>query len=452
VDPESYPEEVICLAKLHRKAPAEVAAARRMHQAELEALLEAYLRGNGFHWELDARLTFLQDRAAPYLVEVLKRDDAFVLHPAERNGWKDSRGSQALRMLKEGTHEQLKPVLRSWLHRTSERHVLATITSHFTSYGSDDLLPDMKCLFEHEDEYIAGDARRGALQAFYQSSGEPAYRSYVWNHCVGLLLSKNPPAQFDPIRVLIRLDSEGLKKLLIQPEILREDHPLLAQILGTLNTLGTPAPAEFLRRMLETGGTGPEFRKEHVRRSALFGLLRWNDPSAAEHIEVILKKPKNYSDAMVLAAWEARFKMHGLSATYDTAFDVFEKTNYESLDSLTAAERDIILMHYLEAEVQNGGLWQWYYNPFGDYARETANALRKVGGKKHAEIIETANSLFGPAGPSSDRETRQRELAAWSDDQAERLSRLEGKFGSLPSWLISAAKWEWKQQTRGRKT
>jgi uncharacterized protein DUF4375 len=88
---------------------------------------------------------------------------------------------------------------------------------------------------------------------------------------------------------------------------------------------------------------------------------------------------------------------------------------WDSPSELTAAERHFACVWQLEAEVNNGGFHQYYFNSAGDFALDTAEALDAIGAPHTAQIVRDANSVF-PDGPPRDRDARQSALAAISED------------------------------------
>lgn len=72
---------------------------------------------------------------------------------------------------------------------------------------------------------------------------------------------------------------------------------------------------------------------------------------------------------------------------------------------LSRPERVFILVWELEAEVNNGGFSQFYFNSAADRARDTAAALRTIGAERTASIVDRANASF-PGGPPADRSAR----------------------------------------------
>ena len=99
--------------------------------------------------------------------------------------------------------------------------------------------------------------------------------------------------------------------------------------------------------------------------------------------------------------------MNELDVAFKSACARFDGTNWTRLDEV---DRLLVTIWGLEADVNNGGFDQYYLNSSGDQARFAPDALRAIGAHKMAEIVMRANAVFGPDGPSSNRNARQAQL------------------------------------------
>ncbi len=67
---------------------------------------------------------------------------------------------------------------------------------------------------------------------------------------------------------------------------------------------------------------------------------------------------------------------------------------FETVLSLSKPRQAIYMIWKLEAEVNNGGFNQYYFNPSKQYADLTPNALLLVGANKWADLVKKANHIF----------------------------------------------------------
>jgi hypothetical protein len=104
-------------------------------------------------------------------------------------------------------------------------------------------------------------------------------------------------------------------------------------------------------------------------------------------------------------------------------------------EALSGAERVFLYVWNLEAEVNNGGFDQFYINSAGDYAGVTPAALREIGASRAAEIVQAANSVFGPMGPPTDRDARWEALDGLGAPATDVLGELDARFYEYPDDL-----------------
>lgn len=110
----------------------------------------------------------------------------------------------------------------------------------------------------------------------------------------------------------------------------------------------------------------------------------------------------------------------------------FWKTDF---DELTEAEQVFVAIWELEAEVNNGGFEQYYYNSSGDTAYFVVEALERVGALQMAAIVRQANAGFAEGGPSRSRPERQKQLAALPNQVKGLLDELTDRFFDYPDNL-----------------
>jgi hypothetical protein len=118
-----------------------------------------------------------------------------------------------------------------------------------------------------------------------------------------------------------------------------------------------------------------------------------------------------------------------LSEAFKDACSRFTGDNFASL-----SERDRILVAIwgLEADVNNGGFDQYYFNGSGDQAWFAPTALRSIGAHHMASIAERANAMFGEAGPPADPDERQSALFRITEANEDAWELLDREFYAYP--------------------
>jgi hypothetical protein len=115
--------------------------------------------------------------------------------------------------------------------------------------------------------------------------------------------------------------------------------------------------------------------------------------------------------------------MKGIVHLAEEAGECYRAAKYK-LEVIPEPFRGMIFVHYLDAEIRNGGLDQWYFNNYGCHAAETLKTLEEIGATQHAAIIAKANSQFGTSGPAKERKKVQAQLERLPEKSSELLSTL----------------------------
>lgn len=75
---------------------------------------------------------------------------------------------------------------------------------------------------------------------------------------------------------------------------------------------------------------------------------------------------------------------------------VCKKCNYgDDIDKLSLQEQVFFITQRLEAEVNNGGFSQFFYNSSGNFANELFDSFVTIGAEKTAQICKKAVEIFG---------------------------------------------------------
>jgi Domain of unknown function (DUF4375) len=105
-----------------------------------------------------------------------------------------------------------------------------------------------------------------------------------------------------------------------------------------------------------------------------------------------------------------------------------EKAWCQGIAALSDAERTVHLANVANCEIDNGTLWQFYYNSSGDNAVEAVTALRAIGADRAAAALQAANALFPDGSPAMDRDTRCDGLQPLMESPDNPLSALTSEF------------------------
>ena len=88
-------------------------------------------------------------------------------------------------------------------------------------------------------------------------------------------------------------------------------------------------------------------------------------------------------------------------------YRIGQKADTRGEGSLTDAERRILAAYWVEAEVNNGGFDQYFFNSAGDNADAAWEGLKEMGATGAAALLERAMAIFPGGKPPTDRFKRQ---------------------------------------------
>lgn len=232
------------------------------------------------------------------IIAALKRTDAFnwITDP----GGDRCLATRVFRMIRpESCDAELKHLLLPWLHN-HDRRTLYAITDYLVAAGADDILEDVKPLFSDPDPMLRSQARYGAIVALKTGRMERNFRKFVMEHCITMLLHpKIGDDMYDPLRLMLAIDSLRTIEVLQDARILRVDHPLLSNILRSLNKHAIRISPDFLHNVMKHYLGKNDFMGEEIQVAAIAGLLLLKDQVILNLVENIKRNPQKYSKYML---------------------------------------------------------------------------------------------------------------------------------------------------------
>jgi hypothetical protein len=112
---------------------------------------------------------------------------------------------------------------------------------------------------------------------------------------------------------------------------------------------------------------------------------------------------------------------------YPEDFDAVVPSDRGEFERLPPKAQVACCIHMLEAEVNNGGFHQFFFNSSGQYVRETLSALHDIGAVKTRRLLERAIAAAFPNSYPSNSDTHQDALADF-DAIADDLEPLDSEF------------------------
>lgn len=226
---------------------------------------------------------------------------------------------------------------------------------------------------------------------------------------------------------LMDLDATSALSHLNTARCLRMDNPHLCEVLEALNRAGARINPAILRSIFkacdDADSTGQSDHRTNSARAAALAALAIADPAAAN---AVLEAALDSDDEQVRAgAVEGFLKLQNLPDP-NALWGAEDKTG--GFQSLPRAVQHVIASVAFEAEVNNGGLSQYFFNSSGDHWPVALEAFREMGCPTCAGILEQAAHILGPAGTSQDRAKRIKAYARLSDKNEQPLDELSSRF------------------------
>ncbi len=119
---------------------------------------------------------------------------------------------------------------------------------------------------------------------------------------------------------------------------------------------------------------------------------------------------------------------------------VSRRSDELGFDRLTIPEQVFYVVWTLEADVNNGGFDQYFFNSWGDHADVAPDAFRAIGARKTAAIVERATQVFGAGGPPKARPQRQEALSKVRGQAKSVWGEAEKEFFAYPDDLPTLLK------------
>jgi hypothetical protein len=111
---------------------------------------------------------------------------------------------------------------------------------------------------------------------------------------------------------------------------------------------------------------------------------------------------------------------------------LYEKMERKSLNSFNHAELRIFAVWTLEAEVNNGGFDQFFFNSSGELALEALGGLEMIGADAMADIVRRALAVFPSGGPTRKREKRWLQTDVLGESAKHQWSQLDKEYYRYP--------------------
>lgn len=367
------------------------------------------------------RLQRLGAQAAPALIRAIgdPRFDATKIG----SGWAiTSRLQRVLEMLSNlddpAAAEAVTPLIRH-----EDQGIRKAAARILGGIGNDACSAPVATALRDSDSDVRAYAMMGIGQGIEKGRCTRRFLDAVFEPLVATLDSPPEIASPGPASLLLQIDRTCAATILLGERFFSSKSHGICSILEAMNAAEEKIPADRLLPLLESlAPRATEHPFDGAYGQGLIALAQTGYPDA----EKIIRTAINTDNGLVqLRAADALVILKGAEIPREYCSKRIGPLDF---DELTEPQQICYGVNQLNMEVNNGGFSQYFFNTGGNYARETLAGLRAIKATHAAALLEQAIAVFGPAGPSPDREKRQDQLAAFSEEQDRILQKLDSRF------------------------
>lgn len=427
---------------------AEVKAMRRGEdvppptQKELVAIVSTMGKRRLQHEELQ-KLKMAGRKAVPFLREALQ-DKKVLFHRYGTSVLDGSPIETALDLLEPFAEPEtglLEPALRH-----SDVFFRYHALYHLARCGKDDSLDALKAGLKAD----AVECRTWTLMGLGflkdSSRGSRKFRAAMFEATVPLLRDKEHDPAEHAARALLVLDVDRAKAVLTGKEFFRPDNERISDVLQALKDENISVSGRQLRDLLS--GMKSKAARFPFDWAYADGLVLLARVEGARSRELIADAQSWGNERVKIGAARAAEIAADVRDAYSFVNNLYERKGVKALQE---PQLHYLTLWWLDAEVNNGGFSQYFFNSSGDLASHAVKAAKGVGAPKVAAIIQKAIALFGVRGPDPDREKRMDQLSEIDlrtleklDEQyyqcSERLSEILPRFVAANPEFFKPAK------------
>ena len=367
-------------------------------------------------------LTALGKRTHPTVLGLLRDPSLYprLVEPAGTDLAPESAFHRACELLGDAADAQAVAALAPFLGDPAER-IRKQAALAIASTGASTIVPLIQQALRDADEYVRAYALIG-LQRALDRSGLASSAQVALIPDVANLLREDKNADM-AAAVLYRLDSAKARELFLSPEMFTARSRSLHAALEVLADAGASVPRDAIHVLIQALEAEP---LAFPRTYALAGALRLLGRHRHEGDLEFLRNRTTHAQARVAEGAAA-----GLLCAYGLdGFDarIWEIEKKDGIAALTAPQRLYRAVFFCDAEINNGGLSQYFVNSSGDDWQEALAGFEAMGCKERSNILAEAVRMFGGDGPSPNCRIRQEQLSTLCRRNATVFDALDSRY------------------------
>ncbi len=333
---------------------------------------------------------------------------------------RDHSNQEALSELREERYYKRAPVMRICdLFAGSMPEEAVNLLKPFLEHKSDEIrkecmlavaqsglgiaLPSIVSALKDEDEYVRSYTLIGLKRALEAKALSNELSAGVLAELEASILTNREVEECSQLLSLI--DAARAKDFLTSEAVLSPHTKAIHEVIRTIREFQFQVPRE---RVLELYDEISKREMKYPNDYAIGELLALLGTMHNPLDETLLEEKSRHSEKKVSdGAATGLLSYHGLG-------DFKKKIwNEEASDNktLTKEQQMYLAVYMLDAEINNGGHSQYFFNSTGDDWQNALDGLKAMGMEDRAAVFQRSLDYFGAKGPSSDRKTRQTQLS-----------------------------------------
>ena len=347
----------------------------------------------------------LGEKAYPRALEIL-RDETTHKRLVVLTGDEDSLPEAPICRLAEIFDQDVPPPpeaadLLSPFIRSKSAEIRKSVALIIGSIGAAQSLPDLELVLTDEDEYVKSFALMGIQRAISGERIDRSERSQFYGVVAGMWPEDTSFAVCGSIpQILLSLDRDRAVARLLEPDLFTAKFEPVWRILEVFAEESVDIPRTRLLTLIDDASKEPiEYPMDNVLEGALSLLGRHRMEVDLPTLERLVDHP---NEDVSRGAIKGLYFYHRYFDVNRNPLDVVEADGWEAL---TEAEKHICAIEELDAEVNNGGFAQYYFNSAGNHWQDALSGLEAIGATKRHKMMATTIDKFGQTEPSSDRDS-----------------------------------------------
>ena len=287
--------------------------------------------------------------------------------------------------------------------------------------GAATITPLVRKAFSDEDEYVRSYALMGLNFALERQGLSDNVKAELFDDVLKLL--RTDRSADDAAEILYQLNAEKAKEFYLSPEVLTVDSPILDDVLKVLANQKVSVPHGELKSLIDSLAAQ---ELKYPKTYALGEALKLLGQHKQDEDRDFIRGYTRHADSTVAkGAAEGLLCSFGLDGYQQKIWQAEQQSGFESL---TRHQQLYSAVFMCDAEINNGGLSQYFLNTSGDRWPVALAGFEAMGFRERLAVLKEAIAKFGSQGPATDHDTRQDQLAELFERDESIFEKLETRY------------------------